>query len=72
MSDAGGSTGPQRQSGDAGQPTEEELRAYLAQLRQADANDIVSQVFSMVASAAEVKLGRRDGRLLIDVAAAVA
>lgn len=71
MSEAGGSTGPRPQGSDA-QPTEEEVRAYLAQLRQADANDIVAQVFSMVASAAEVKLGRRDGRLLIDVAAAVA
>lgn len=54
------------------QPNEEELRAYLGQLRQADVGEVVAQTFSMIASAAEVKLGRRDARLLIDAAAAIA
>lgn len=54
------------------QPTEEEVRAYLAQLRQTDATEIIAQAFSALASGAEVKLGRRDARLLIDAAAAVA
>lgn len=54
------------------QPTEEEVRAYLAQLRQTDVAEIVAQSFSMLASGAEVKLGRRDARLLIDTAAALA
>lgn len=54
------------------EPTEEEVRAYLAQLRQADPAEIVAQAFSMLASGAEVKLGRRDARLLIDLAGAVA
>ncbi len=53
-------------------PSEEEVRAYLAQLRQAGVADIVAQAFSLLASGAEVKLGRRDARLLIDLAAAVA
>jgi murein L,D-transpeptidase YcbB/YkuD len=48
------------------------VRAYLAQLRQADAAEIIAQAFSVLASAAEVKLGRRDARLLIDMAANVA
>lgn len=55
-----------------GKPSEEEVRAYLAQLRQAGVADIVAQAFSLLASGAEVKLGRRDARLLIDLAAAVA
>lgn len=54
------------------QPSEEEVRQYLAKLRQTDVTEIIAQAFSMVASGAEVKLGRRDGRLLIDIAAAIA
>ena len=53
------------------QPTEEELRAYVASLRVSDVHEIVAQVFSELASAAQVKLGRRDARLLIDLAAAL-
>ncbi len=59
-------------SGQARQPSEEEVRAYLAQLRQAGIGDIVAQAFSLLASAAEVKLGRRDARVLIDLATSVA
>ena len=53
------------------EPTEEELRAYLAQLRVADVNEVIAQAFSMLAAAAEVKLGRRDARLLVDATAAL-
>ena len=66
MSDAAGAG-----EGSEREPTEEELRAYLAQLRLADVNEVVAQAFSMLAAAAEVKLGRRDGRLLIDATAAL-
>ena len=69
---AGAQPGPGAQPGQGRQPTEEEVREYLAQLRQTDVTEIVAQAFSMLASGAEVKLGRRDGRLLIDAAAAVA
>lgn len=48
------------------QPTEEELQAYLEQLRGADVAEIVAQAYSMMATGAEVKLGRPDARLLID------
>jgi murein L,D-transpeptidase YcbB/YkuD len=61
------SIGPDAQE----QPSEEEVRAYLAQLRQANVGEIIAQAFSMLASGAEVKLGRRDARLLIDTTAAV-
>jgi hypothetical protein len=54
------------------QPSEEQIRAYLAQLRQAAPDELVAQAFSVLASGAEVKLGRRDARLLIDAAAALA
>lgn len=59
------------QVGGQQQPSEEEIRQYLAQLRQTDVTEIIAQTFSMLAQSAEVKLGRRDGRLLIDTVAAV-
>ncbi|MGH3441535.1 MAG: hypothetical protein ACRDUY_05720 [Nitriliruptorales bacterium] len=71
MSESQPPTGPGG-AGQGRQPTEEEVRAYLAQLRQTDPAEVVAQAFSVLASAAEVKLGRRDARLLIDAAAAVA
>ncbi len=54
------------------EPTEEEMRALAGQLRHADVAEIVAQAFSMLAQGAQFKLGRRDGRMLIDLAATVA
>lgn len=54
-----------------GQPSEEELRAYLEQLRGADAAGIIAQVYEMLGTTAEVKLGRPDARTLIDTMIAV-
>lgn len=51
--------------------SEEQIRAYLAQLRQADVSEIIAQAFSMLAQGAEVKLGRSDARLLIDAVASL-
>lgn len=53
-------------------PSEEELRAYLGQLRQAPVTDLIAQAVAMLVNAAQVKLGLDDGRTLIDVTAAVA
>jgi hypothetical protein len=53
------------------QPSEEELRAYLEQLRGADAAGIIAQVYEMLGTTAEVKLGRPDARTLIDTMIAV-
>lgn len=61
--DAGGGSGGQ-------QPSEEEVRAYLSQLRSAPADQVLAEVLSSLLNAAQVKLGRRDARLLIDVTAA--
>lgn len=52
------------------QPSEEEIRAYLAQMRQADIGEILAQGLSVLLSGAQVKLGRRDGRVLLDAVAA--
>jgi hypothetical protein len=52
-----------------GELSEEELRAYLDQLREAPAADILVQAYTMIGTGAEVKLGRPDARLLIDAMA---
>lgn len=64
---------PQGQAPPQGQTelSEEELRQYLGELRNAPAAEIVAQVVTMLANAAQVKLGRRDARVLIDTIDAV-
>ena len=49
------------------QPSQEEVQAYLEQLRSAPVEQVVAEVASALLNAAQVKLGRRDGRLLIDL-----
>ena len=53
------------------QLSEEELKAYLGQLREAPVTEVVAQTVSVLLNAAQVKLGRPDGRALIDVVAAI-
>jgi hypothetical protein len=53
------------------QPSEEEVRQYLAQLRQAPAEQVIAEVLSGLLNAAQVKVGRKDGRLLLDLSAQV-
>lgn len=53
------------------EPSEEEIRAYLSQLREAPVDQVLAEVVNALLNAAQVKLGRRDGRLLIDTVAAV-
>jgi hypothetical protein len=60
---------PTAAGGADGQPTEEEVRAYLAQLRAAPADQVLAEVFSGLLNAAQVKVGRRDARLILDAAA---
>ena len=55
----------------AGQPTEEEMRAYVEQLRAADPAGIVVQAYQLLGTGAEVKLGLPDARLLIDAMGAL-
>ncbi|MFV0453092.1 MAG: hypothetical protein ACK5LS_12790 [Propioniciclava sp.] len=54
-------------------PTPEEIEAYLAEIRQAPADQLLLQPLQMMLSFAEAKLGQPDARPLIDAAnAAVA
>jgi hypothetical protein len=53
----------------AGQPSPEEMRAYLEQLREADAAGLLAEAFNLLATGAQVKLGRPDARALIDALA---
>lgn len=49
-----------------GEPTQEEIEAYYAQLREAPVGDLLMQCIGMLAAGAEAKLGRVDARTLID------
>lgn len=52
-----------------GQPSPEEMRAYLEQLRESDPVGLMAEAFNLLATGAQVKLGRPDARLLIDAMA---
>lgn len=52
-------------------PSEEEVRAYLGQMRQAPVEQVIAEVLQGLLNAAQIKLGRRDARLLLDSAAAL-
>lgn len=52
-----------------GQPTEEELREYAKQMRVLPAERVVGDTLMSLLSCAQTKLGRRDARLMIDLAA---
>ncbi|MBW3664011.1 MAG: hypothetical protein KY469_12990 [Actinobacteria bacterium] len=52
-------------------PSDEELAAYLGQLREAPVTDLIAQAVAMLVNAAQVKLGLPDGRTLIDATAAI-
>ncbi len=54
-----------------GQPSQEEMQAYIEQLRAADPSEIIAQAFTMLGTGAELKLGRPDARVLIDAVAAL-
>ena len=51
--------------------SEEEVRQYLSEMRQAPAAEIIAQVITVLANGAQVKLGRNDARVLIDTIDAV-
>lgn len=49
--------------------SQEDTRGLVKQLRSAPAEQIITDVFSTLLSTAQVKLGRRDARLFIDLCA---
>lgn len=54
--------------GHQAQPSEEDIREYTRQLRTLPAERLVADAVFSLLSAAQAKLGRRDARLLIDLA----
>ncbi|MDV6012490.1 hypothetical protein [Haloechinothrix sp. LS1_15] len=52
---------------DAAGMSEEQIKEYKERLRAAPAEQVVTEMLGTVLHAAEVKLGRRDARLLIDL-----
>lgn len=56
-------------SAEQGQPSEEELREYARQMRVLPAERVVADTVMSLLSCAQAKLGRRDARLMIDLAA---
>lgn len=54
------------------QVSEEEMRQYLGQMRATPADAVLAEVIQSLLSVTQVKLGRKDGRLLLDVLSAVA
>lgn len=52
-------------------PSAEEVREYVQQLRSLPVDQVIGDVMFSLLNAAQVKLGRRDARLLIDVSTAV-
>lgn len=48
------------------QLSEDELRAYLQQLREAPVAELLAQAYTMLGAWAEAKLGRPDARPIID------
>jgi hypothetical protein len=64
-----GMTGP---DGDAGQEqaqSAEQAREYVRRMRALPVDQVIGEVLFSLLNAAQVKLGRRDARLLIDVSA---
>lgn len=53
------------------QPTEQEIREYLSRLRTAPAGQVIPEILYGLLNAAQAKLGRRDGRLMIDLSGLV-
>lgn len=52
-------------------PSEEEVRQYLDQMRSAPVEQVLAEVLQGLLNAAQVKLGRKDARLLLDTAGTI-
>ena len=61
--------GPARGPGHEHAPPGDEAREYVRQLRSLPVGQLLGEVIFSLLNAAQVKLGRRDARLLIDVTA---
>jgi hypothetical protein len=48
-------------------PSPEEVREYMQRMRSLPVEEVIAEVLFSLLNAAQIKLGRRDARLLIDV-----
>ncbi len=64
-------TSPHEQQGDPAGVSPEDARRFFEQLRATPVEQILTEVFTTLLTAAEVKLGRADARVLIDLCAEV-
>ena len=64
----GDSQQPSQQPGPA-DAAQHDAREFVERLRSAPADEIITDLFSTLLSTAQVKLGRRDARLFIDLCA---
>ncbi|NEE01308.1 hypothetical protein [Phytoactinopolyspora halotolerans] len=69
MSEGASSSGDQHRQQE--QPSAEDVRRYLEQLRGVPCEQILTETLSGTLTAAQAKLGRHDARLLIDTAGLV-
>ncbi len=61
-----------QQPSDPDRPSEAELRAMMAEMREAPVEETLVGVAEALLQAAQIKVGRPDARVLIDVVAAMA
>ena len=62
-----GTTGPGGGTGHEQAPSAEDVREYVRRMRSLPVDQVIRDVLFSLLNAAQVKLGRRDARLLIDV-----
>jgi hypothetical protein len=62
-----GESSEEREERPGSETSAEDVRELIEQLRSAPAEQIVAEAFFMLLNGAQVKLGRRDARLLIDL-----
>jgi len=63
--------GPGDGAGQEQAPSAEDVREYVQQMRSLPVEQVIGDVLFSLLNAAQVKLGRRDARLLIDVGTVV-
>lgn len=71
MSHVNDASGPASGPASDEQVSEEEAQEYVKKLREAPAEQVVTEMISVLLNAAQVKLGRMDARLLIDLSSVV-
>ena len=62
-----GPAGPDEGTGQDQSPSADDAREYVRRMRSLPVDQVIGEVMFSLLNAAQVKLGRRDARLLIDV-----